>query len=107
MENGHNIALAFIEKHASEHLSGDDTLLVQRTTDHLVDEFGISASTATDIALQAYAERASKGRNEYIDMSRSTSCGVFLRKPSTGSTLFFTISDLLELAKQREAQNAA
>jgi len=78
----HDHALVFICQHAAEHLTGDGMQLIRRTADHLTKTMEISTDTAMDIAGQAYAEHAARGRRESIDMSRTTSHCVFINLPN-------------------------
>ncbi|MEJ1390113.1 MAG: hypothetical protein RPU34_04350 [Candidatus Sedimenticola sp. (ex Thyasira tokunagai)] len=92
----HDQALVYIHRHAAEHLEGDGKQLLERTAKHLQLTRDISIDTARDIAAQAYAEHSARGRDEYIDLNRTTSHCVFLRMPN-GQDRCLTARKLAEL----------
>ncbi|MES9901105.1 MAG: hypothetical protein ABW168_00315 [Sedimenticola sp.] len=92
----HDHALVYIHRHASEHLEGDGSQLLERTAEHLHLMREISKDTARDIAAQAYAESRAGGRQEFIDLSRTTRHCVFLRIPG-GKDRCITARKLAEL----------
>ena len=54
-ERMQNAALAFLERHQAEHL-GDMTVLLSRTSDHLVDNFDVAKPVAIKLTSLAHIE---------------------------------------------------
>lgn len=99
----HDRALAFINKHADEHLSHDVGRLLNRTTSYLVQEYTIAIPTAHEVACQAWGEYESRNSPEYIDLSRTTQHCVFVRMRNDKSIALSTA----ELVKMITMKNVA
>jgi hypothetical protein len=54
-ERMQNAALAFLDRHQAEHL-GDMTVLLSRTSDHLVDNFDVAKPVAIKLTSLAHIE---------------------------------------------------
>ncbi len=102
----HDRALAFINQHASEHLSHDVGKLLDRATSYLVQKYTIAVPTAREVACQAWGEFESRNRPEYIDLSRTTQHCVFIRM-SNGTSIALSAAELVKMIEQKNQVTGA
>lgn len=96
-QNIFNAALGFLERHQGEHLSSDRARLLDRCTTFLTSYLAVGQELAEETAIQAYGEIEARKAGCYIDMSRTTSCVLFVTDKHTGSRIALTIPDLLSM----------
>ncbi|GFM86121.1 hypothetical protein PSCICO_15200 [Pseudomonas cichorii] len=88
-------ALAFLERHHSEHLSNDQQLF-DRTVQYLVTDYDVQNQMASRMVHLAYSDLSAISDRQRLDVASSTETHSVITDPSTGHAWAIPVSLIYE-----------